>query len=79
MSKCETCANFVYQAIVDKKISDGRIFKGTPLEQDVNKNAFSYPQCGCIHSGWKWRRAGRLRKPSNMACEYKEKANDPNT
>ena len=73
MSKCKSCANFVWQAIVSKHLTDGVIFKGTPLEQPVNQNGFSYPQAGCIHSGWKWRVRGRLRKPSNMPCEYKDR------
>ena len=71
MSKCKTCVNFVWQAVVSKHLPDGVIFMGTPLEQPVNKNGLTYPQAGCIHSSWKWRVRGRIRKPSNMPCEYR--------
>jgi len=72
MSKCETCANFVYQALISKSLSGGTVFKGTPLEREGR--AVGYPLCGCIHSGKEWeRKTPGIRKPKNMPCDYKKK------
>jgi len=72
MSKCETCANFVYQALVSIKLFDGKIFKGTPMERE-GKIAF-YPRCGCIYTRREWYRVTpNIRKPRNMPCDYKKK------
>ena len=72
MSKCETCANFVYQAMTSQTQSSGIVFKGTPLEREGR--AISYPICGCIHSGKEWQRLSwGIRKPNNMPCDYRKK------
>ena len=71
MGKCETCEHFVTQAVVDRKLHDGRIFKGTPLEQ---KGYNISPLCGCLFFKVIWSRGVKVKKPYKKQCEYKNRS-----
>ena len=71
-SRCESCGNFVYQAVMSKSLSNGVIFKGTVFEREGRVSVYSL--CGCLHAKREWeRKSPNIKKPRGIACGYKER------